>query len=80
MTQPDHTTPEGREALSLRYGNAVIPILRLSNGHFAVFNHAYELCGIVDNLSEWPPICWFPHHVHQQNVVNVVDLHDLGLL
>jgi len=81
MTPDWHTTLEGREALSLRMGTMLVPILRLSTGRYAVFNHAYELCGIIDTLSEWPPSCWHPAaKVEIAPLSPSINLHDLGLL
>jgi len=81
MTHDWHTTLEGREALSLRYATTVIPVLQLSTGRYAIFNHTWELCGITDSLNEWPPLCWFPAAIRQQDVEGtIIDLHNLGLL
>ena len=75
----DHTTPEGREALSARFSRNTIPVLRLSSGRYAIFNNAWELCGVVDSLEQWPPACW-----HEQVIdlprLTIEDLKDLGIL
>ena len=83
MTREDwHTTEEGREALSSRYSRATIHIFQLTSGRFAIFNTAWDLCGIADSLDVWPPACWYPYvpkALPPPPPVNI-DLHDLGLL
>lgn len=69
------TDPDIQEALSLRYSDQVVILLRLRSGNFAVYNNMRELCGVFDGaLHErktdgqggfwyavgWPPPCWRP--------------------
>ena len=61
-------TPDEQEALSKRYNNETIIILRLKSGNIAVLNRGFELCGITEpadegpNLSTWELIqsLWYP--------------------
>lgn len=50
--------PDIQEALSHRYSNKAIVVLKLKSGRFAIFNNTRELCGIVWSLEQWPPPCW----------------------
>lgn len=68
-------TADEQEALSRRYANDVVIILKLASGRFAVFNNARELCSIVDLEVSWPPSDWRP-----PKEVKAVDLTDLGLV
>lgn len=76
-----HTTPEGREALSRAHSAEAVGILRLTNGHFALYDHAKHLQRIVAPeemaviLEAWPP---FPPL--RAPARPKVDLADLGIL
>jgi hypothetical protein len=53
------TNPDIQEALSRRYSDSVVVILRLKSGRYAIFDNLRALCGVVDSLEEqWPPECW----------------------
>lgn len=71
-----HSVPGVLEASAQRFGADVIGVLRLRDGRFAIFNHAYELCGFVESLDAWPPICWRPWAPPKRRGVT---LEDLGL-
>jgi hypothetical protein len=49
-------TPEEQEAKSRKYGNEGIIVVPLRGGHFAVFNRAYDLCGIANSWDEIPSV------------------------
>jgi hypothetical protein len=76
-----HTFPEGREALSRAHSAEAVGVLRLSNGSFALYNHAKHLQMIVtaeqftEMLGNWPP---FPPL--RAPAKAKVDLSDLGIL
>jgi len=78
---PFHETPEGRAALSRAHSAEAVLVLRLVNGHFALYNHAKHLQRIVtleefhELLGEWPP---FPPL--RAPARPKVDLSDLGIL
>jgi len=86
MNDDWHTTPEGREALSRVHSHETIPVLQLSTGRYAIFNHAWELCGIADSLAQWPPTCWHakepipPSDSLDLPRLTLEDLKDLGIL
>ena len=73
-----HETVEGRAALSRAHSAEMVCVLRLANGHFALYNHAKRLQMIVTPeqfvglLGAWPP---FPPLSRPK-----VDLSDLGIL
>jgi len=72
-----HTTPEGREALSRAHSAEAVLVLKLSDGHFALYNHAKPLQMIITHeqfvelLGAWPPFARKP---------SPIDLKDLGIL
>ena len=76
-----HETVEGRAALSRAHSAEMVCILRLTNGNFALYDHAKHLRMIVgpDELIElvgaWPP---FPPLRAPSRPK--VDLSDLGIL
>jgi len=78
---PFHETPEGREALSRAHSAEAVLVLRLSDGSFALYNHAKHLQMIVtpeqfhELLGAWPP---FPPL--RAPARPKVDLSDLGIL
>ena len=79
---PDfHTTPEGRAALSKAHSAEVVCVLRLANGHFALYNHAKHLQRIAapeemaSIIAAWPP--FEPLRVPKRPAV---DLTELGIL
>ena len=83
MTDEWHTTPDGREALSLAHGAHPIGVLRLSSGRYAIYNDIRELQGIVDSLDPWPPACWTPRvrkPLPETRKITEDDLRELGIL
>jgi hypothetical protein len=76
-----HTTPEGREALSRAHSSEMVCALRLTNGLFALYNHAKRLQRIVTPeemvtiLEAWPP--FEPLRAPSRPKV---DLSELGIL
>jgi len=76
-----HTFPEGREALSRAHSAEAVGVLRLTNGSFALYNHAKHLQRIVtlqefvELLGAWPP---FPPLRAPGRPK--IDLSDLGIL
>jgi len=76
-----HTTPEGREALSRAHSAEAVGVLRLTNGLFALYNHAKHLQMIVtphelvELVGRWPP---FPPLRAPPRPK--IDLTDLGIL
>lgn len=80
-------TSDEQEALSRAHdSSAIVILIRLSSGRFAVFNNARELCGTLtrDELAyavtwwkQWPPLCWrAPAKAPEHPKVN---LEELGL-
>lgn len=76
-----HETVEGREALSRSHSAEAVGILRLTNGRFALYDHAKHLRMIVEPhelielVGAWPP---FPPL--RAPGKPKVDLSDLGIL
>jgi len=74
-------TTEGREALSRAHSAELVGVLRLSDGRFALYNHAKHLQRIVtpheliELVGAWPP---FPPLRAPRPPK--VDLSDLGIL
>lgn len=87
------TDPDIQEALSLRYSDQVVILLRLRSGNFAVYNNMRELCGVApayhgitdreeQAFNEWPPPCWRPPPPPpiRRTAKVAIDLEELGLL
>lgn len=55
-------TADEQEALSRRYNNETIIILRLKSGNIAVLNRGFELCGIITQDDAWRRMqeVWYP--------------------
>jgi len=71
-------SPEEQEALSIKYTDVGIIVVPLRGHHLAVFNRAYQLCGIVKTWAEVPG-AWFAPGPTPKRSLRHVKLEDLGL-
>jgi len=81
---PFHESVEGREALSRAHSAELVGVLRLTNGSFALYDHAKHLQRIVSPeemaaiLTSWPP--FEPLRAPSRAKPTVIDLQELGIL
>jgi len=71
-------TPDEQEALSRKHSNDVLLILSLKSGRFAVFNRAFELCGIANSMEDALAIWYAP--ASPKPAVVKISLEELGLI
>jgi hypothetical protein len=51
-------SPDEQEARSLRFESRTASFRQLSSGRFAIYNHAWDLCGVVDRIEDWESV-WY---------------------
>jgi hypothetical protein len=51
-------TTDEQEARSLRFESRTASFRRLSSGRFAIYNLAWDLCGVVERLEDWETV-WY---------------------
>jgi hypothetical protein len=71
-------TSDEQEALSRKYSNDVLLILPLKSGKIAVFNRAFELCGIANSMDDALGIWYAP--ASPKPAVIKISLEELGLI